>query len=75
MGNYTTVKEMKNVLIKEVKIFDVYQGNNIPSDKKSVAISVTIQPIEKTLNDHDLEKISSLIIKSVETKTGAKIRS
>ncbi len=63
------------VLIKEVKIFDVYQGDNIPDDKKSVAISVTIQPVEKTLNDLDLEKISSLIVKSVETKTGAKIRS
>ena len=62
-------------LIKEVKIFDIYQGDNIPKDKKSVAINVTIQSMIKTLKDKDLEQINNSIIKSVETKTGAKIRS
>ena len=42
---------------------------------KSVAISVTIQSSEKTLNEDDLEKINNLIIKTVENNTGAKIRS
>jgi phenylalanyl-tRNA synthetase beta chain len=36
-------------LIKEVKIFDIYHGENIPEDKKSIAINVTIQSNEKTL--------------------------
>ncbi len=62
-------------LIKSVKIFDVYEGENIPSNKKSVALNVTIQSSHKTLNDQDLEKINQLIIHSVENKTGAKIRS
>ncbi len=62
-------------LVKEVKIFDVYQGENIPKDKQSIAINVTIQSSEKTLKDQDLEQINSLIIKTVENKTGAKIRS
>ena len=43
--------------------------------KKSIAINVTIQSFDKTLNDNDLEKINNLIIKTVEDKTGAKIRS
>jgi len=62
-------------LIKEVKIFDVYQGENIPEDKKSIAINVTIQSTEKTLEEKDLDLLSKTIIDSVENKTGAKIRS
>ena len=62
-------------MISNVKVFDVYEGDNIPENQKSIAISVTIQPSEKTLNENDLEKINNLIIKSVENKTGAKIRS
>ena len=62
-------------LIKSVKLFDVYEGENIPSDKKSIALNVTIQSSEKILNDSDLEKINNLIISTVESKSGAKIRS
>ena len=62
-------------LISNIKVFDVYQGENIPENQKSIAISVTIQSLEKTLTDNDLEKINNLIIETVENKTGAKIRS
>ena len=62
-------------LIKSVKVFDVYEGENIPSNKKSIALNVTIQSSEKTLNDSDLEKINNLIISTVESNSGAKIRS
>ena len=62
-------------LIKSVKVFDVYEGENIPSNKKSIALNVSIQSSEKTLDENDLEKINSLIITTVENKSGAKIRS
>ena len=62
-------------LISNIKVFDVYEGENIPENQKSIAISVTIQSFEKTLKDHDLENINNLIIKTVQSKTGAKIRS
>ena len=62
-------------LIKSVKVFDVYQGENIDDGKKSIALNVTIQSSEKTLNDEDLNKINQLIISAVESKTAAKIRS
>ncbi len=62
-------------LISNIKVFDVYEGDNIPDNQKSIAISVTIQSIEKTLNDNELESINKLIIETVENKTGAKIRS
>ena len=64
-----------NKLISNIRVFDVFEGNNIPKNQKSIAISVKIQSPEKTLNDSDLEKINKLIIETVENKTGAKIRS
>ena len=62
-------------LIKSVKVFDVYEGENINEGKKSIAINVTIQSLEKTLNEDDLNKINQLIISTVESRTDAKIRS
>ncbi len=62
-------------LIRDVNIFDVYEGENIPTGKKSIALNVIIQSMTKTLNDKDLEKVNKLIIDAVENKTGAKIRS
>ena len=75
-------QDLKNVvslvddkLISNIRVFDVYEGEKIPENQKSIAISVTIQSSEKTLNDYDLDKINRLIIETVENKTGAKIRS
>ena len=69
------VSSVDQKLISNIKVFDVYEGENIPENQKSIAISVTIQSFEKTLNDNDLENINNSIIKTVENKTGAKIRS
>jgi len=62
-------------LIRSVKVFDVYEGENIPEGQKSIALNVTIQSYEKTLKEKDLDRINQLIISIVEEKTGAKIRS
>ncbi len=69
------ISKLDQKLISNINVFDIYEGENIPENKKSIAISVTIQSTEKTLNDNDLENINNLIIKTVESKTGAKIRS
>ena len=71
----SVISNIDQNLISNIKVFDVYEGENIPENQKSIAISVTIQSSEKTLNDSDLETINNLIIKTVENKTGAKIRS
>ncbi len=62
-------------IIQEVKIFDVYEGENIPKDKKSVAINVILQALDKTLSEKDLDQVSQKIIETVKEKTGATIRS
>ncbi len=69
------IQNLDKNLIKEIKIFDVYEGQNIPSDKKSIALKVTIQSDHKTLNENDLTNISKKIVSTVEEKTGAKLRS
>ena len=69
------IRNVDKELIKSVKVFDVYEGENISEEKKSIALNVTIQSLEKTLNEEDLHKINQLIISTVESKTDAKIRS
>ena len=69
------IRNVDKELIKSVKVFDVYEGENIDEGKKSIALNVIIQSLEKTLNEEDLNKINQLIISTVESKTDAKIRS
>ena len=72
------IKIISNIdqdLIRGIKVFDIYEGDNIPDGQKSIALNVTIQSSEKTLKEKDLDRINQLIISTVEEKTGAKIRS
>ena len=69
------IREVDEDIIQNVSTFDVYEGENIPKDKKSVAINVTLQAIDKTLTENDLDEISKRIIDMVSKKTGATIRS
>ena len=62
-------------LIHDVKVFDVYEGEKVPENKKSIALNVTIQAPDKTLNEKDLEEISKKIIKKVKESMGAELRS
>ncbi len=69
------VKNIDKDLIKNVKIFDVYQGENINLGKKSIAFNVTFEPKDKTLSEEDIEQASKKIISSVQNTTGATLRS
>ena len=69
------IKSVDENIIQEVRTFDVYEGENIPKDKKSVAINVILQALERTLSEKDLDHISQQIIETVKEKTGATIRS
>ena len=71
----TLVKNIDKELIKVVKIFDIYQGDNIEIGKKSIAFTVTLEPKDKTLSENDIEQISKKIVSSVQESTGATIRS
>ncbi|GHT76944.1 phenylalanine--tRNA ligase beta subunit [Bacteroidia bacterium] len=61
-------------LLKEVSLFDVYEGKNLPEGKKSYAISFTLQDEEKTLNDKQIDNLMARIQKALEEKVGAVLR-
>ena len=61
--------------IKKVDIFDLYEGEHVASDKKSMAISLTLLDEEKTLNDASVNQIIEKVISTLRIKFGAEIRS
>lgn len=69
-----TIKSLDKKLIKDVSIFDIYQGENIEADKKSVALSVHIQDSKKTLTGHEIDELSQKIIHQIESLFEAKLR-
>jgi phenylalanyl-tRNA synthetase beta chain len=63
-----------SVLVANVGVFDVYQGTGMPEGKKSVAISVTLQPRGKTLTESEIDAAAGKIVAEVTNKTGAILR-
>jgi phenylalanyl-tRNA synthetase beta chain len=71
------VRAAQNVdkkLITDVTVFDVYEGKGIDSDKKSIAIAVTIQPREKTMTDQEIDAVAAKVVAEVTKKTGGTLR-
>jgi len=61
-------------LLKEVNVFDVYEGDKLPAGKKSYALSFIIEDIEKTLTDKAIDSIMQKLIYNLEKEAGAEIR-
>lgn len=61
-------------LIQNVVIFDIYRGQKIADDKKSIALRVSIQSLEKTLTSAEIDNISNQIIDLIESKYQANLR-
>ena len=68
------VKGADKKLITGVRLFDVYEGTGVAEGQKSLAIEVTLQPRDKTLDEEALEAVSAKIIAQVEKATGATLR-
>ena len=66
--------ETEKKLLKEVELFDVYEGKNLEAGKKSYAVSFLLQDEIQTLNDKMIDKIMSKLVKNLEDKLGAKLR-
>ncbi len=61
-------------LLKEVNVFDVYEGDKLPAGKKSYALSFILEDIEKTLTDKAIDAVMQKIIYNLEKEAGAEIR-
>ena len=61
-------------LIADVSVFDVYAGAGIPDGKTSLAISVILQPTERTLTDSEIDAVAEKIVANVAKRTGGVLR-
>lgn len=61
-------------LVTEASVFDIYEGQGVPPEQKSVAITVTLQPRGKTLTDAEIDAVMAKIIAEVTKRTGAVLR-
>ncbi len=71
---YNIAKQTEKGLLKDVNLFDVYTGNNLPEGKKSYAVSFILQDDSKTLTDTQIDKIMSKLQGNFESQLGASLR-
>jgi len=72
------VRAARNVdkaLIAKVRVFDVFSGGNLGTGSKSIAITVVLQPEDRTLTDAEIEAIATRVVESVSRATGGTLRS
>lgn len=67
-------RESEKKLLKEITLFDVYEGKNLPAGKKSYAVSFYLQDEGKTLNDKQIDAIMKKIQTNLEQKVSAQLR-
>ena len=61
-------------LLRAVRLFDVYEGKNLPAGKKSYAVNFILQDDDKTLNDKQIDAIMQKLIHQLTTQLGAELR-
>ena len=69
----SAIRKVDQHLIKEIRIFDVYQGTGVPEGKKSIAISIRLEPQEATLTEAQISDLSDKIISAAQ-QIGAQLR-
>ena len=68
------IKKTGGRLLTNISIFDVYEGENVEEDERSIAFNLTFSDPNRTLNDEEVMTIFNQIIHDVESKIGAKVR-
>lgn len=71
---YKIARQTEKSLLKDINLFDVYQGDSLPEGKKSYAVSFTIQDVSKTLTDAQVDKVMSKVRQNLENELGAVLR-
>lgn len=68
------IEENAGKILESYKLFDVYRGEQVGENKKSVAYSITFRAADRTLVDDEVSAVMSKIVKALETKLGAALR-
>ncbi|HMI06519.1 MAG TPA: phenylalanine--tRNA ligase subunit beta [Flavobacterium sp.] len=71
---YKIARQTEKSLLRDINLFDVYEGSNLPEGKKSYAVSFVIQDTSKTLTDSQVEKIMGKLQQNFESELGASLR-
>jgi len=71
---YEIAKSTEKQLLKDIQLFDVYVGKNLPKDKKSYAVSFTLRDDKKTLTDKQIDKVMNKLRDQFESQLGAQLR-
>ncbi len=71
---YNLAKQTEQKLLKEVDLFDVYQGENLPKGKKSYAVNFILQDNEKTLEDKEIDKVMEKLQNTFKKQLQAELR-
>ena len=69
------IKKAAGALLTKIEIFDVYEGINIPKNKRSIAYSLSFGTMDRTLTDEEINNIMSKVIENLQNKIGAELRS
>lgn len=69
-----TIRKAERKLLGDVRLFDVYEGKNLPEGKKSYAVSITLQDPEKTLDDRRIDQAAARIVDALKKNLGAELR-
>lgn len=69
-----TVRQAERKLLRGVELFDVYEGKNLPAGKKSYAIALTLQDLEKTLQDKQIDNSMNRVIEALKKNLSAELR-
>ena len=70
-GDFISLIKKTDEIIKSVSVFDLYEGEKIEKDKKSLAIKILFEPTEKTLTDNEIEQLSEKIISAAKSLGGS----
>ena len=76
--SYSEIEDIANKadkkILKDINLFDVYEGDKLEEGKKSYAVSFTFQDAEKTLKDAQIDAIMNKIQSNLEKELGAQLR-
>ena len=61
-------------LLEDAKLFDIYRGEKLGSERKSVAFAITLRAADRTLTDEEINAVMEKVLKALNTQFGAELR-
>ena len=69
-----SISSLDKKLIKDVRIFDLYEGEKVPDNEKALGVTIIFQPDEMTFSDSELDEFSKKIIQNISSNFNGRLR-